>query len=106
MAIVKVVYKVLGINALSTASNSSFNTLELTRNDHQPEKKKYRINKRELKNLRKKRMFNKSNRKQAKIQKRKYNYLQDLCSKSKITTTDLQRRNIKLYKNFNRIKNA
>ena len=51
-------------------------------------------------------MFNKSNRKQAKIQKRKYNYLQDLCSKSKITTTDLQRRNIKLYKNFNRIKNA
>ena len=69
-------------------------------------KKKYRINKRELQNLRKKRMFNKSNRKQAKIQKRKYNYLQDLCGNSDITTTDLQRRNIKLYKNFNQIKNA
>ena len=39
MAIVKVVYKVLGINALGTASNSFFNTLQLTRNDHQPEKK-------------------------------------------------------------------
>ena len=51
-------------------------------------------------------MFNKSNRKQAKIQKRKYNYLQDLCGNSEITTTDLQRRNIKLYKNFNQIKNA
>ena len=102
---VKVVYKVLGINAPGIASNSSFNTLQLTRNDHKREKK-YRINKRELQNLRKKRMFNKSNRKQAKIQKRKYNYLQDLCGNSEITTTDLQRRNIKLYKNFNQIKNA
>ena len=52
-------------------------------------------------------MFNKSNRKQAaKIQKRKYNYLQDLPRNSEITTTDLQRRNIKLYKNVNQIKNA
>ena len=51
-------------------------------------------------------MFNKSNKKQTKIQKRKYNYLQDLPHNSEITTTDLQRRNIKLYKNFNQIKNA
>ena len=36
-------------------------------------------------------MFNKSNVKQAKIQKRKYNYLQDHCGNSEITTTDLQR---------------
>ena len=51
-------------------------------------------------------MFNKLNGKQAKIQKRKYNYLQDHCGNSEITTTDLQRRNTKLNKNFNRIKNA
>ena len=50
---VKIVYKVLGINAPGKASNSSFNTLQLTRNGHKREKKKYRINKRELKNLRK-----------------------------------------------------
>ena len=49
----KIVYKVLGINAPGKASNSSFNTLQLTRNGHKREKKKYRINKRELKNLRK-----------------------------------------------------
>ena len=51
-------------------------------------------------------MYNKSNRKQATIQKRKYNYLQGLFGNSDITTTDLQKRNIKLYKNFNRLKNS
>ena len=59
-----------------------------------------------LKSLEKMRMYNRSNRKQKTIQKRKYNYLQDLCGNSDITTTGLQRRNKKLYKNFNRIKNA
>ena len=43
-------------------------------------------------------MYNKSNRKQAKIQMQNYNYLQDLYGNSGITTTDLQRRNTKRYK--------
>ena len=51
-------------------------------------------------------MYNKSYRKHAKIHKRKCIYLQDLYGNSETTTTDLQRRNTKLYKNFNQIKNA
>ena len=51
-------------------------------------------------------MYNKSYRKHAKIHKRKYNYLQDLYGNSETATTDLQRRNTKLFKNFNQIKNA
>ena len=43
-------------------------------------------------------MCNESNRKKAKIQTQNYNYLQDLYGISGITTTDLQRRNTKLYK--------
>ena len=43
-------------------------------------------------------MYNKSNRKLAKIQMQNYNYLQDLCGNSGITTTGLQRRNTKRYK--------
>ena len=43
-------------------------------------------------------MYNKSNRKQAKIQMQNYNYSQDLYGNSGITTTDLQRRNTKRYK--------
>ena len=43
-------------------------------------------------------MYLKSNRKQEKNQKRKYNYLQDLYGNSEITATDLQRRNTILYK--------
>ena len=42
-------------------------------------------------------MYNKSKRKQANIQKQKYNYLQDLYANSGITTTDLQRRKTKRY---------
>ena len=43
-------------------------------------------------------MYNKSNRKDAKIHTQNYNYLQDLYGNSGITTTDLQRRNTKRYK--------
>ena len=43
-------------------------------------------------------MYLKSNKEQEKIQKQKYNYLQDLYGNSEITTTDLQRRNAILYK--------
>ena len=43
-------------------------------------------------------MYNKSNRKQAKIQTQNYNYLQDLSGNSGITTTDVLRRNTKRYK--------
>ena len=51
-------------------------------------------------------MYNKSNRKQAKIQTQNYNYLQDLYGNSGITTTDLQRRNTKRYKKINRKRKA
>ena len=43
-------------------------------------------------------MYLKSNKEQEKIQKQKYNYLQDLYGNSEITTSDLQRRNTILYK--------
>ena len=51
-------------------------------------------------------MYNKSNRKQAKIQTQNYNYSQDLYGNSRITTTDLQRRNTKRYKKINRKRKA
>ena len=51
-------------------------------------------------------MYNKSNRKQAKIQTQNYNYLQDLYGNSGITTTDFQRRNTKRHKKINRKRKA
>ena len=45
-------------------------------------------------------MYNRSNRKQKTVQKRKYNYLQDLCGNSDITTTGLQRQDKKTLQKF------